>query len=80
MRKPLNKSVLVMYNIVVKRLRTLGGIKMKKQSYIVTLYNLDTNTFTESVVDAINAEDAQERAELMCTEEQEVESVEIYHA
>lgn len=35
---------------------------MKKQSYIVTLYNLDTNTFSESVVDAINAEDAQERA------------------
>lgn len=53
---------------------------MKKQSYIVTLYNLDTNTFSESVVDAINAEDAQERAELMCTEEQQVESVEIYHA
>ena len=53
---------------------------MKKQTYKVVFYNLDTNTFNEHLIYAVNKEEAQEWADMTCTEEQDIESVELYNA
>lgn len=53
---------------------------MERQAYKVTFYNTDSNTTEYDIIYAHNEEDARAWADMMCMKEQEVESVELYHA
>ena len=53
---------------------------MKRQAYKVTFYNTDTNTTEYDIIYAVSKANARAWADMMCMEEQEVESVELYHA
>ena len=53
---------------------------MKTQAYKVVFYNMDSNTTEQDIIYEISEENARAWADMMCTEEQEVESVELYHA
>ena len=53
---------------------------MKKQAYKVVFYNMDSNTTEQDIIYEVSEENARAWADMMCTEEQEVESVELYHA
>lgn len=55
-------------------------MKNEKQAYKVVFYNMDSNTTEQDIIYEISEENARAWADMMCTEEQEVESVELYHA
>ena len=52
---------------------------MKRHAYKLTFYNTDSNTTEYDIIYAISEADARAWADMMCREEQEVETVELYH-
>lgn len=53
---------------------------MKRQAYKVTFYNLDSNAMETDIIYAVSEPNARAWADMMCSKEQQVESVELYHA
>lgn len=48
------------------------------KQYKATLYNLDTNTFEEVLIEGVSLSQAYAWAEMWCGKNQQVESVELY--
>ena len=82
-QKTIDFYLLKWYNIGVKRKcgKHSTEVKdMKRQAYKVTFYNTDSNTTEYDIIYAVSEANAHAWADMMCMKEQEVESVEIYHA